>query len=104
MDLGYIEKNPAPKTKPIKTSRSEIRILTRDEALRLMTVAKEYDMVAWIVVVIALGTGMRLAEIFGLSWSCIDFRSAKLYVEQSAVKTNHGTVIQNEVKTKEQPP
>lgn len=65
-----------------------------------MTIAKEYDMVAWIVVVIALGTGMRLAEIFGLSWNCIDFRSAKLYVEQSAVKTNHGTVIQNEVKTK----
>ena len=100
VDLGYIEKNSALKTKPIKTSRSEIRILTRDEALRLMTVAKEYDMVAWIVVVIALGTGMRLSEIFGLSWSCIDFRSAKLYVEQSAVKTNHGTVIQNEVKTK----
>ena len=100
VDLGYLEKNPALKTKPIKTCRSEIRILTRDEALRLMTVAKEYDMVAWIVVVIALGTGMRLAEIFGLSWNCIDFRSAKLYVEQSAVKTNHGTVIQNEVKTK----
>lgn len=38
-----------------------------------MMVAKEYDMVAWIVVVIALGTGMRLAEIFGLSWNCIDF-------------------------------
>ena len=100
VDLGYLEKNPALKTKPIKTSRSEIRILTRKEALRLMRVAKEYDMVAWIVVVIALGTGMRLAEIFGLSWYCIDFRSAKLYVEQSAVKTNHGTVIQNEVKTK----
>lgn len=100
VDLGYLEKNPALKTKPIKTNRSEIRILTRAEALRLMMVAKEYDMVAWIVVVIALGTGMRLAEIFGLSWNCIDFRSAKLYVEQSAVKTNHGTVIQNEVKTK----
>lgn len=100
VDLGYIEKNPALKTKPIKTNRSEIQILTRDEALRLITVAKEYDMVAWIIIVIALGTGMRLAEIFGLSWSCIDFHSSKLYVEQSAVTTTHGTNIQNELKTK----
>lgn len=100
VDLGYIEKNPTLKTKPIKTSRPEIQVLTRDEALRLMMVAKEYDMVAWIVVVIALGTGMRLAEIFGLSWNCIDFYSSKLYVEQSAVTTFHGINIQNELKTK----
>lgn len=100
VDLGYIVKNVAAKTKPMKTTRAEIRVLNRDEAMRLIAVAKDYDMVAWIVVVLALGTGMRLAEIFGLSWGCINLDLGKLYVEQSAVKTNHGTIIQNELKTK----
>lgn len=100
LDLGYIEKNVAAKTKAVKTTRAEIMVLTRDEAMRLIAVAKEFDMVAWIVVIIAIGTGMRLAEIFGLTWSCINLIEAKLYVEQSAVKTNHGTVLQNELKTK----
>ncbi len=99
VDLGYLERNVAVKTKPMRTNRTSIMVLTRDEAMRLLSAAKDFDMVAWIVIVIALGTGMRLSEIFGLNWNCIDFTAKKLYVEQSAIKTSHGTVIQNELKT-----
>ena len=42
---------------------------------------------------------MRLAEIFGLSWNCIDLENKKLVVVQSAVKTKHGTVLQQDLKT-----
>lgn len=99
-DLGYIDKNPALKTKAIKTAKPVINVLTREEAARLVNAAREHSFNSWIIVILALGTGMRLGEIFALSKKNIDLANKKLYVEESAVKMNNGTLIQQDVKTK----
>ena len=74
--------------------RTNFMVLSHEMAAKLIDVAKHYNNPTWIVIVLALGTGMRLAEIFGLSWNCIDFEHNKLVVVQSAVKTSKGTVLQ----------
>lgn len=99
VDLGYLLKNCARRTKPMRTQRVNFMVLSHEMAARLIEVAKEYNYPSWIVIVLALGTGMRLAEIFGLSWNCIDLENKKLVVVQSAVKTKHGTVLQQDLKT-----
>ena len=99
VDLGYIGRNCAGKTKPVKVQRVDFQVLTHEEAQRLIQAAKGYTMSAWAIVLIALGTGMRLAEIFGLSWDCVDLEGKKITVIKSAVKTNHGTLLQNDLKT-----
>ena len=98
--FGYLPFNPAPRTKPMRVSRAQINILTRDEALRLINAAKDYNAPTWMVVVLALGTGMREGEIFGLDWKHIDLEKRKLWVVQSAIKTNTGTLLQRDLKTK----
>lgn len=98
--FGYLARNCVKKTKPIRVKHTEFMVLSHDMAHRLIQVAKDYNYQSWIVVVIAIGTGMRLAEIFGLTWGCIDFEKRKLVVVQSAIKTRSvGTQIQSDLKT-----
>ena len=99
VDLGYLVRNCARKTKPMRTHRTNFMVLSHEMAARLVQVAKDYNYPTWIVIVLALGTGMRLAEIFGLSWNCIDMEKEKLVVVQSAIKTDKGTVLQQDLKT-----
>lgn len=99
VDLGYMEKNPALKTKAIKTTKPIINVLTKEEAMRLINAARAHSMNSWIIIILALGTGMRIGEIFALSKKNIDLFNKKLYVEESAVKMNNGILLQREVKT-----
>lgn len=98
-DLGIILKNQAEKTKTVKVSKAEILILSHQQALELITAAKTQSMVSFLAVVLALGTGMRLGEIFGLTWNNIDLDRNLIHIVQSAVKTNHGTILQQDLKT-----
>ena len=100
VNLGYLVKNCARRSKPMKTQRVDFMVLSHEAAKKLVAVAKAYNETAWIVVILALGTGMRLGEIFALSWDSIDLEKEKLAVVQSAVKMNHGTIVQKDVKTK----
>ena len=100
IDLGYLLRNCVRRTKAMRQQRVNFMVLSHEMAARLIDVAKDYNYPTWIVIVLALGTGMRLAEIFGLSWSCIDFEHERLVVVQSAVKTKHGTVLQQDLKTR----
>ena len=99
VDCGYLLRNVVRRTKPIRMQRTNFMVLSHEMAAKLIDVAKHYNNPTWIVIVLALGTGMRLAEIFGLSWNCIDFEHNKLVVVQSAVKTSKGTVLQQDLKT-----
>ena len=99
IDLGYIPKNPADKTKTVKAPKPEILILSHEQALELIVAAKAHSMISFLAIVLALGTGMRLGEIFGLTWDNINLSKNVIHIMQSAVKTNHGTVIQKDLKT-----
>lgn len=98
--LRKIPYNPVEATKACRTDRAQISILSRPDAKKLLAAAKEYEQNAYIAVMLALSTGMRIGEIFGLLWENIDLTEKKLYVRQSLVTTNHGYRMEPSPKTK----
>lgn len=65
---GLVVKNIIKDTSSIKIFKKEIIPLTPKQVKELLNVAKDFDEVAYIIINIALNTGMRLGEIFGLKW------------------------------------
>ena len=95
-----LPKNPATYTRPMKVTAPEIMVLTHEQAKHLISCALQRSRNAWAIIVLALGTGMRISEIFGLEWKNIDLDAKKLQVEKTVVTTNSGTLIQESTKTK----
>lgn len=54
---------------------------------------------AYMAILIALGTGMRLGEIFGLSWDAVDVKKGIIYVKRALVTSRAGVNFE-EPKTK----
>lgn len=98
--MRKIDYNPADATKASKTERAEIHILSRTQAHKLLTIAKGYNQTAYMAILLALYTGMRIGEIFGLLWVNVDFDAKMVYVKQSVVSTNHGYRLELSPKTK----
>ena len=98
--LRKIDFNPVDATKASKTEKTEIHILSHSQAKKLLDVSKEHDQTAHMAILLALSTGMRIGEIFGLLWENIDFDTNLLYVKQSLVSTNHGSLLESSPKTK----
>ncbi len=96
-----IATNPVQLTKPIKADPPVIRPLTQPECQKLVNSAwQEPNKAMWIAVVIALETGFRKSEIFGLKWSDIDFSKNLISITETAVTGNHGIMVQASGKTK----
>lgn len=101
IDNGFLTVNVAKKTKPpLNNDRREISFLTEKELLRLLEVADSgeyyegnedamddgirYLLKQWSMVIrLALATGMRRGEIFGLTWSAVNFKERTI-----SIKTN----------------
>lgn len=99
-DIEILPKNPAEKTKALKVAPPDINVLNQDEGKRLIKTALKRSRPAWIVISLALGTGMRISEIYGLEWQNIDFEKQTLRVNKIVVTTSKGIKIQNSAKTK----
>lgn len=54
---------------------------------------------SYIAVKIALGTGMRLGEVFGLCWDCVDLDHSIISVRRS-IQTGTNEQLFQETKTK----
>ena len=100
VDQGIISKNPAEKTKALRVDRPIIHVLTHEEGKRLISAALKRNRPAWLVISLALGTGMRISEIYGLEWKNIDLLAKTLRVERIVVTTTNGIKIQETPKTK----
>ncbi len=96
--FGLIPRNPVRLTEPPKSKKTEIRIIEDEEAARLLEVAKngsyrgrmptdeseEYVMKRnYIIVLLAIASGMRKGEILGLTWPCVDTDNAQITVKYS---------------------
>ena len=99
-DINLLKSNPAIKTKPMKVQASEIRIISHEESKILLKTALQHSRPAWIIINLALSTGMRISEIFGLEWSNIDLKKKILKIDKIVVTTTKGIMIQNSAKTK----
>lgn len=83
VEADLLIKNPALGINPIIDGKikSEKRILTRTEIDKLLESAKGGMM--YPILVVALGTGMRMGEILGLTWDCVDFKNRIITVEKT---------------------
>ena len=86
-DWGRLEH--CPQFKHLKTVSQRLDFLSPDESNRLITYSN-YPM--WSeMAFLALRTGMRLGELFGLEWQDVDFQRRQLTVQRSIVRGIVGT-------------
>jgi len=118
--VGVLAKNVVKETDQPRLIKEEIHPLTAEQADQLLVVAKEGEYiyygvkqkqkpgndskylleVARIAVMVALNTGMRLGEVFGLKWEDIEFKGCAINVRRSLAATSTQGVIFEEPKTK----
>ncbi len=75
-----VYENPVNEVKFLQERKIEIRILTREEAERLIDVAPDHLKP---IIVIALNTGMRRGEILNLRWNDIDFDKYYIFIKEA---------------------
>lgn len=81
---GRIERDPSAAIAKPSHQRKDILPFTKDESLRL--IQHTIDTHWHAMVVLALTTGMRQGELFGLLWEHIDLKAGKLRVVQAAAE------------------
>lgn len=83
-EWGWLEDSPIKKVKKPKEPRGIVRFLDEGERFRLLAVCKESsNPMLYIVVMIALSTGMRQAEIMNLKWQDIDFERERIILHET---------------------
>ncbi len=100
MDLELVYKNVAARTTAFRPDEREIQVLSHKQADKLLYQARKMNYHAWIIIVLALGTGLRCGEIFGLEKANIDFEAKTLRVVKTVVTTDKGILVQDSGKTK----
>ncbi|MDE6873843.1 MAG: site-specific integrase, partial [Lachnospiraceae bacterium] len=82
-ESDLIVKNVALKVNTVidNTQKEEKRILTQDEIDLLLK--ESYNSYLYPILVVALNTGMRIGEIIGLTWDCIDFENNFISVRKT---------------------
>lgn len=94
VESELILKNNALGVNPIidNEEKEEKRILSDSEIRLVLDVSRDSQMFPFFV--IALGTGMRMGEILGLTWDCIDFDNEIINVQKTlCYLPNNGKAI-----------
>jgi integrase len=97
VDLGLIARNPCDRVKPPKVPRGERPVLTEAETLRLLETASSTT--SFLPVLLAVTTGLRRSELFGLKWEDVDLERGTLMVRRTLQQTNAGLELSTEMKT-----
>lgn len=92
--VGLLTKNVVRETKPPALITNEIRPLNKEQANQLIVIAKKAGELAHIVILLALSTGMRLGEVFGLKWDCVDLERGIIHVKRHLTTTKKGQIFQ----------
>ena len=82
---GWIIKSPFEGVELVPEKTPEIDYLTSGEVKRLLE-ANFGDQITYTLLVIALNTGMRVGEICGLCWDCIDFERGLIHIRRTKTK------------------
>lgn len=85
-----------PRIKLLKVEPQPSDYLSHEESIKLV---ESCDEPMWKqMILLALHTGMRLGELFGLEWSDISFEQKTLTVRQSIVRGHIGTPKSNKIR------
>lgn len=90
-----IFESPAEDLEPVREEKANFPVITPEQAKKLIREALNRSKHTWMIIVLALATGMRIGEIFGLQWRDIDFKKKQLYIRHTVVSTKNGALIQN---------
>lgn len=83
-EWGWLDDTPMRKVTKGKESRGRVRFLSDDERIRLLKACKESsNPYLYVVVVLALSTGMRQGEIMGLTWDVIDLNQGRAVLHET---------------------
>jgi integrase len=94
--MGMLISNPAKAIKKPKVSRKEIHPLDADQVRDFLD-ATEHDRLH-AMYVLAIDSGMRQGELFGLLWDCVDWGAETVTVQRS-LEERHGIHRLKDVKT-----
>lgn len=82
--LRWIDENPCLNLIKLKEAKGRDRILSEDEAERIMTSCREsQNPYLYCIVLMAITTGMRMGEILGLRWNEIDFKNQLAHLRET---------------------
>jgi integrase len=80
----WVDSNPVRKVKKRKESRGRVRFLSDDERVNLLAACmKSKNKYLYLVVVLALSTGMRLREALYLKWTDVDFERMRIILNET---------------------
>jgi integrase len=82
--MGMIEKNPASKARRLPEAKNRLRYLTLEEAATLLDLArKRRSKDIYLLVLMALDTGLRRGEMFNLKWEDIDYMQGQIWIRET---------------------
>ena len=83
-EWGWIEDSPLRKVTKPKEARGRVRFLDTPEREKLLWACREAkSSYLYIVVVLALSTGMRQGEIMNLSWNDVDLKKGRITLHET---------------------
>ena len=93
-EMQWIERNPIERVTKPKESSGRVRYLSDDERARLLQACKESSNPdLYTAVVVSLTTGGRQAEIMGLRWGQVDFKTRAITLRQGETKNNEARTL-----------
>ena len=92
MDL--LARNVVQNTDAPKQIRAEIQPLNADEVRRLLAISQNKNPTAYIMILLAVSTGVRIGELLGLRWNCVDLDNSVLHIRQTIATNVKGSPFQ----------
>lgn len=80
VELDYIPQNPVKRCILPRKEQKEIHPLADKEVVALLDAAQNTDVES--ILAVALFTGMRMSELLGLTWDCVEFNKCVITVNK----------------------
>jgi len=96
-EVGLVPRNVAKFVKTPKAASKRVRVLTVDQASRLLAHVEDTPMAAPVFLAVVLG--LRRGEIAGLQWSDLDRQTGMLTIQRQRQAVRPHGVIETELKT-----
>ena len=101
VELKFIHHNPTDNVELPKKDELPLRSMSREQVAKLLDIAAEEKFRYLTAIVVAVTTGLRRSEIFGLRWEDIDLVNHVIRIRQVLLTTTQGVRIVSRTKTKE---
>ncbi len=94
-DWGWADHNPCRSVRRLKEPRGRVRFLSEDECQQLLEACLNRSRDLYLAVVLALSTGARQMEIWGLRWSQVDFQHKRIILTETKTEEIRSLSLQD---------